>query len=45
MSFKLEIPEPAETAEEMAERLEYIAGLLRDGNTSGFHPAWSLTEE
>lgn len=39
------IPEPAEDTEELAERLRYIAGLLDQGFTSGYHPAWDISEE
>ena len=43
--LKITIPETADDAEEMADRLRYIAGQIEEGFTSGYHPAWSLDGE
>ena len=43
--LKITIPEPAEDTEELADRLRYIAGLIEQGFTSGYDPAWSLDDE
>jgi len=40
--LKIEISEEVATVEQMAELLEYIAGLVRDGMTSGHYPNWTL---
>ena len=45
MSVTITIPETADDADEMAERLRYIAGLIDQGFTSGYHPAWTLDDE
>ena len=42
MSVTITITEEASDAEEMADHLRYIAGLLDQGFTSGYGPAWSL---
>jgi hypothetical protein len=44
MSVKITIPETADDATEMAERLRHIADLLEQDFTSGYHPAWSLDD-
>jgi hypothetical protein len=43
--MRIDIAEPVETPDEAADLLEEIARLIREGYTSGFHPAWSLDEE
>ena len=45
MSVTIRILETADDADGMAEQLRYIAGLIDQGFTSGYHPAWSLDEE
>lgn len=43
MAFTIEI-EPASSKNQMAARLQIIADLIDDGDTSGSYPSWTLTE-
>lgn len=40
--LRIEITHETTTADRMADALERIAGLIREGYTSGFDPSWSL---
>ena len=41
----IDIVQEADSAEEMALVLEYIASQIKEGNTSGYYPTWSLIDD
>ncbi len=45
MALQIEITEEVATAEDLADLLQGIARLLREGYTSGHYPNWALTGE
>ncbi|KKN66877.1 hypothetical protein LCGC14_0467450 [marine sediment metagenome] len=42
--MKLIILEEVETASELVDLLQHIAGLIEGGNTSGYHPGWRIEQ-
>ena len=44
MSVKITIPETADDADDMAQRLRCIADMIDQGYTSGYHPGWTLDD-
>lgn len=41
--LNIHIGEQTNTAGEMADLLRHIAALIDEGNTSGYHPGWTMT--